>query len=64
MYNVCVKIRNYFAFIKHQMNKHGVSARQITGTDVKHFKSGALKTIPNIAEKEYTFYDKLKKRIP
>ena len=34
-----------------------------TGTDVKHFKSGALRTVINIAEKEYSFYGKLKKRI-
>ena len=33
-------------------------------TSVKHFKSDALRTIINIAVKEYTFYGKLKKRIP
>ena len=30
----------------------------------KHFESGALRAIPNIAGKEYTSYGKLKKRIP
>ena len=41
--NICklnkyVKKRNYFVFIIHQLNKH----------DVKHFKSGALRTITNV----------------
>ena len=44
------------------MNKHGVSRRQFTETDVKHFKSGALKTITNTVVKEYILYDKLKKK--
>ena len=43
------------------MNKHGVSKRWFTETDVKHLKSRALRTITNIAEKEYTFYGILKK---
>ena len=38
------------------MNKDGVSRKQFTKTDVKHFKSGALAAITNIAEKEYTSY--------
>ena len=29
------------------MNNHGVSGRWFTETDVKHFKSGALRTIPS-----------------
>ena len=53
--------RNYFVFIINQMNKHGLSRRQFTETDAKHFKSGAL-TI--ITDKDYTSYGKLKKRIP
>ena len=35
-----------------------------SGLHVKHFKSGALRGITNIAEKEYNFYGNLKKRIP
>ena len=35
-----------------------------SGLHVKHFKSGALRAIRNIAEKEYNFCDNLKKRIP
>ena len=30
------------------MNKHGVSRRWFTKADVKHFKSGALRTTTNI----------------
>ena len=30
------------------MNKHGVSRRWFTEVDVKHFKSGTLRTIRNI----------------
>ena len=45
-----VKKRNYFVFIIHQVNKHGVSRNCITEADVKHFKSGALRTITNVAE--------------
>ena len=41
------------------MNNHGVCRRCITETDVKHFKSGALRAITNIAEKEYASYGKL-----
>ena len=39
---------------------------RFTETDIKYFKSGSLRTITNIAQKEYTLYDKLKKkkRIP
>ena len=44
------------------MNKHVVSRRWFTETDVKHFKSGALKKMTNIAHKEHTpFHCKLKK---
>ena len=43
------------------VNKHGVSRRQFTEADVKHFKSGALRTITNITTSSY---GKLKKRIP
>ena len=43
------------------MNIHGVSRRWITETDVKHFKSGTLRAITDVAEKEYTFYGQLKK---
>ena len=32
----------------HQVNNHGVSRRWFTETDVKHFKSGGLRTITNI----------------
>ena len=32
------------------MNKHGVSRGWITEADVKHFKSGALRTITNITK--------------
>ena len=46
------------------MNKHGLSRRQFTETDVKHFKSGALTIITDIPQKDYTSYGKLKKRIP
>ena len=41
------------------MNNHGVCRRCITETDVRHFKSGALRAITNIAEKEYASYGKL-----
>ena len=44
-----------------QANKHGVSRRQLTEIYVKHFEGGALRTVANIAEKQYTFYGKLKK---
>ena len=33
----------------HQVNKNGVSGRRFTETDVKHFNSGAQRTITNIA---------------
>ena len=42
------------------MNKHGFSRRCITETETKDFKTGTLRTITNITEKEYTFYGKLK----
>ena len=32
----------------HQVNKHGVSTRWSSEADVKDFKNGALRTIPNI----------------
>ena len=36
-----------------------------TKTHGKHFKNGALRTITNMAERDYTLYCKLKKkRIP
>ena len=34
----------YFVFIIHQVNKHGVSRRLVTETEVKHFNSGTLRT--------------------
>ena len=37
--NNYVKKGNYFVFIINQMNKHGVSRRQLTETAVKHFRS-------------------------
>ena len=43
------------------MNKHGVSRRSFSEADIKHFKSGALRTITNITR---SIYSKLKKRIP
>ena len=55
-----MKKRNFF-FIINQLNKHGVSRRWFTENDVKHLRSGALRIITNIAEKENTFYGKLKK---
>ena len=42
------------------MNKHGVSRRWITETDVKYFKGAAITIIAR--KKEYTFYGKLKKK--
>ena len=39
------KKRNYFVFIIHQVNKHGVSRKWFTEADIKHFQSGALRTI-------------------
>ena len=39
---------NYFVFIMHQVNNHGISRKWFTETDVKHFKSGALRTITDI----------------
>ena len=45
------------------MNKHIVSRRWFTETDVKYFKSAALKKMTNIAHKEHTpFHCKLKKK--
>ena len=41
------------------VNKHGVSRRQFTEADVKHFKSAALRTITNITTSSY---GKLKKK--
>ena len=41
--------RNYFLFIIYQVNKHESSGRWFTEADVKGFKSGALRTITNIA---------------
>ena len=43
-----IKKRNYFLFIMHQVNKHGVSWRWFTKADVKDFKSGALIATTNI----------------
>ena len=45
----------------HQVNKHGDSRKWFTETVFKHFKSGALKTITNVAKKEYTFWVNWKK---
>ena len=42
------------------MNKHGVSRRWITETDVKYFKGAAITII--VRKKEYTFYGKLEKK--
>ena len=42
------------------MNKHGVSRRWITETDVKYFKGAAITIIAR--KKEYTFYGKLEKK--
>ena len=44
---ICLKKINYFVFIIHQVNKHGVS-RWFTEADVKNFVSYALRTITNI----------------
>ena len=41
------KKRNYFVFIIHQVNKHGVSTNWFTEADGKHFRSSALRTITN-----------------
>ena len=46
--NMSIKKINYFVFVVHQVNKHVVSRRWFTKADVRYFKSGALKTIPNI----------------
>ena len=43
------------------MNKHGVSRGWITEADVKHFKSGALRTITNITKSMINWK---KKRFP
>ena len=45
--NIKVKKINYFVFIMHQENKHGISRRWSTETDFKDFKSGALRAIIN-----------------
>ena len=45
--NVYVK-KNYFVFIIHEVNKHGVSRRWFTEADVKNFKTGALRIITNL----------------
>ena len=62
LYNIYVNQNNYvkkgncFVFIINQMNKHGVSRRQLTETAVKHFRS--IQCIQsnhtNIVEKGYT----------
>ena len=46
--NKYVKRRNYFVFIIHQLNKHGVSRRWFTEAYLKDFESGALRPITNI----------------
>ena len=43
------------------MNKHGVSRRWFIEADVKHLKSGALRTITSINHKYNQEYSKLKK---
>ena len=39
-----VKKANYLFFVIQQVNKHGVSRRWFTETDIKDVKSGALET--------------------
>ena len=47
--NKYVKKRNYFVFVIHKVNKHGVSSRIcFAESDTKNFKIGALRTITNI----------------
>ena len=46
--NIYVNKRNYFVFILHQVNKHGVSRRCSTEADVKDFKNGVFRTATNI----------------
>ena len=46
--NKYVKKKNHFVFTIHHVNKDGVSRRGFTVTDVKHYKSGALRAIKNI----------------
>ena len=43
----------------HQVNNYGVSSKWFTETDVKHFKSGALRTISTRSMVNWK-----KKRIP
>ena len=43
-----LKKRNYFVFSIYQVNKHGVSGRWFTKTNVKDFMSGTLRTITQI----------------
>ena len=45
------------------MNKHGVSRRWFAKTDVKYFKSDALRIITNTTGKEYTLCGKMKEKI-
>ena len=47
-WNKYVKKRNDFVFTIHHVNKDGLSRRGCTVTDVKHYMSGALRTIKNI----------------
>ena len=48
--NISAKERYYFAFIIHQVNKHGVFKMRFTEADVKDFKRGALGTTRDIAK--------------
>ena len=38
---ICKEI-NYFVFILHQVNNHGVSRRGFTETDVRHLKKNSF----------------------
>ena len=57
-----IKKKYYFTLIIHQVNKHRDSRRWFTEADVKHFKSGTLRTITNITRSMVNW--KKKKRIP
>ena len=48
--NISAKERYYFAFIIHQVNKHGVFKMWCTEADVKDFKRGALGTTRDITK--------------
>ena len=46
--NAYVKKKNCFVFIIHQVNKHGITRGWFTEAGVTDFKSGALRTTPNV----------------